>query len=215
MAGFLFLRVLAMSDRVMVFVDYQNVYRQARRAFGLDNDHHVHGQILPLRLGLVLRDMGIGERNLTEVRVYRGMPSPKWDPKGSGAADRQIALWRQNGPVKVITRPLNYRDPNAPQEKGIDVQIAVDFVRLAIEGKEGRYDVGVLFSADTDLLPALEGVCELKGPQACEVAAWAPSTGSPSVLRVKGQHIRYHYLDRTSYGRLHDPTNYRDRRRRR
>lgn len=212
MAGFFLFRWLAVANRVVVFVDYQNVYRQARRAFGLDNEHHVHGQIVPLRLGLALRDMGVGERDLAEVRIYRGMPSSTRDPKGYGAADRQIALWRQTGRLNVITRPLNYRVPDAPKEKGIDVQLAVDFVRLAIEG---RYDAGVLFSADTDLLPALEAVCELRGSAACEVAAWAPPGSSPNILRVKDQHLRYHYLDRRWYERLHDPTDYSVRRRRR
>lgn len=213
MAGFLFSApAIVVGSRVVVFVDYQNVYRQARRAFGLDSEHHVHGQILPLRLGLLLKNMGLGDRDLTEVRIYRGMPSSTRDPKGYGAADRQIALWSQTGRVNPITRPLNYRQPDAPKEKGIDVQIAVDFVRLAIEGK---YDAGVLFSADTDLVPALEAVCELKGPTACEVAAWAPQTGSPHILRVQGQRLRYHYLDRTRYEHVHDSTDYSVRRRRR
>lgn len=178
----------------------------------MEADHHIHGQIVPLRLGLALRDMGIRPRELAEVRVYRGMPSSARDPKGYGAADRQIALWRQAGLVNVITRPLNYRDPVKPKEKGIDVHLAVDLVRLAIES---RYDAGVLFSADTDLLPALEAVCELKGPGACEVAAWAGPGGSPSILRVKDHRLRYHYLDRRWYERLHDSTDYSERRRRR
>lgn len=213
MAGFLFFApAIVVGSRVVVFVDYQNVYRQARRAFELDSQHHVHGQIHPLRLGLVLKGMGIDDRDLAEVRIYRGMPSSERDPKGYGAANRQIALWRQTALLNPITRPLNYRQPDVPKEKGIDVQIAVDFVRLAIEGK---YDAGVLFSGDTDLLPALEAVCELKGPAACEVAAWVPEKGSPNILRVKGQQLRCHYLDRTWYQRMHDPTDYSVRRRRR
>lgn len=201
-----------MADRVVVFIDYQNVYRAARQAFGLDGDHHVHGQVHPLRVGIALKNNGVGDRELSEVRVYRGMPSAERDPKSYGAADRQTALWRNTGRVTVRTRPVNYRDPDAPKEKGIDVQIAVDFVRMAIEGE---YDVGVLFSADTDLLPALEAVCELKGEQACETAAWAPRAGSPSILRVRGRRLRYHYLDEDWYGRLFDPVDYTTRRRRR
>lgn len=201
-----------MADRVMVFIDYQNIYRGARKAFDLDSGHHVHGQVLPLRVGLALKNNGIGERELMEVRVYRGMPSAKRDARGYGAADRQNALWRNTDRVTVRTRPLNYRDPDAPKEKGIDVQIAVDFVRMAIED---RYDMGILFSTDTDLLPALEAVCDLKGELACEAAAWVPPVGSPSILRVKGKQVRYHYLDRQWYERLRDPTDYNVRRRRR
>jgi len=204
-------RPARVADRVAVFIDYQNIYMGARGAFNL-TDHYMHGQVHPLRVGLALKNMGVGERDVVDVRIYRGMPSPERDPKGYGAADRQIALWRNTGKVTVRTRPLNYRDPFQPKEKGIDVQIAVDYVRMAIENK---YDVGVLFSADTDLLPALEAVCEMKGERSCEVAAWVPEHGSPSVLRVKGSQIRFHYLDRAWYDRLYDPTDYNARRRRR
>ena len=58
----------------------------------------------------------------------------------------------------MITRALRYPpDWSAAlaQEKGVDVALAVDFVKLAIEGE---YDVGVMMSTDNDLLPALEVV---------------------------------------------------------
>ena len=58
----------------------------------------------------------------------------------------------------MITQGLRYPPtwPTDPaQEKGIDVALAIDFVRLAITG---AYDVGVMMSTDTDLLPALRFV---------------------------------------------------------
>ena len=58
----------------------------------------------------------------------------------------------------MITQGLRYPPtwPTDPaQEKGIDVAWAIDFVRLAITG---AYDVGVMMSTDTDLLPALRFV---------------------------------------------------------
>ena len=48
----------------------------------------------------------------------------------------------------MITRSLRYPQgwPTLPaQEKGIDVALAVDFVKLALEGD---YDVGVMLSTD-------------------------------------------------------------------
>ena len=39
------------------------------------------------------------------------------------------------------------------EEKGIDVLIALD---LALGARDDRYDVAVLVSADTDLVPAIE-----------------------------------------------------------
>jgi hypothetical protein len=71
----------------------------------------------------------------------------------------------------VIRRQLNYRDwPNRPpQEKGIDVALAVDLMHLAFRK---QYDALVLFSSDTDLLPALETVVQLRLGHV-EVACWA------------------------------------------
>jgi hypothetical protein len=60
----------------------------------------------------------------------------------------------------VCTRLLNYRDPSEPKEKGIDVLLAIDFVMMAMRRE---YDIGVLCSADTDLVPTLEAVVTLKG----------------------------------------------------
>ena len=148
MVGFHFWGPL-LTKRVAVFVDYQNVYMGARHCFfpgGTDN--HVDGQIDPLKLGKCLAGP---DRELSEVRVYRGLPSSAEDSKGYGAADRQMALWRQSNKVKPLTRPLNYRDRAHPKEKGIDVMLAVD---LAVSMYRGDYDVAILFSADTDLLPA-------------------------------------------------------------
>jgi uncharacterized LabA/DUF88 family protein len=156
MAGVFLVRGTCVPDRVAVFVDYQNVYMEARRVFGLQHEPAPAGQIKPNLAGRALTRMGVGDRVLSEVRIYRGFPSTKYDQKGYDACLRQVSIWRQRPDVTVTTRTLNYRDPDFPREKGIDVALAVDFVRLAIEG---AYDVGVMFSHDTDLLPALGGWC--------------------------------------------------------
>jgi uncharacterized LabA/DUF88 family protein len=213
MAGF-FYRGRMTVTRVAVFIDYQNVYRGAQRAFfGSDSSHHIAGQVNPLKLGLVLAGTEEPDRELVEVRTYRGLPSSKHDPIGYAAAYRQITLWENEALVVARHRPINYRDPRNPREKGIDVLLAVDFVMMAIREE---FDVGVIFSADTDLLPALEAVAEAKGPQACEVAAWIPSDGtSPIVLRPPGLRVRVHGLNEQRKPQLHDPNDSSRRRRRR
>jgi len=95
----------------------------------------------------------------------------------------------------VTARPLRYPwDDLAskPEEKGIDVQIALDFVMMAVRGE---YGVGVLMSGDTDLLPALEEVIRLGQPTA-EVAAGghqpvkdADSVSRPHASTVSGSTI--------------------------
>jgi uncharacterized LabA/DUF88 family protein len=202
------------STRVAVFIDYQNVYMGARSAFCPGSPSHVDGQIDPLKVGGLLKPVGAPHRELVAVRIYRGMPSSEHDPKGYGAAYRQVSMWKKHPLITPCTRPLNYRNPRDPKEKGIDVLLAVDFVLMA---SRKQYDVGVIFSADTDLAPALEAVIDMKSEQACEVACWVPSpgNGSPRAIGVKGHVLMRHGLGEARYRTVHDPTDYTMRRRRR
>ena len=200
--------------RVVLFVDYQNAYRRARDAF---HDHRVDphwlGQIIPARLGAVVaRRVGDPERVLHQVRVYRGMPNGALDPKGYGATRRQVAVWSRDPLVAVTTRSLRYpRDypRSGAQEKGIDVQLALDFAMMAVRDE---YDVGVLMSNDTDLRPALEEVIN-SGTHAVEVATWQPLPGRDRFrLRLSGRSADMqpycHWIDRAAYAAIQDNTDY-------
>ena len=88
----------------------------------------------------------------------------------------------------------------------VDVVLAVDFVVMAVTR---TYDVGILVSTDTDLVPALEAVVGLggnRGPRA-EVAAWTSSRGAPR-LRVSQVRLWCHYLRVDDYRGMVDPTDY-------
>jgi hypothetical protein len=94
----------------------------------------------------------------------------------------------------VIRRQLNDRGWPAlpPQEKGIDVQIAVDLIQAAFTG---HYAALVLFSSDTDLLPALETVVDHRLGHV-EVACW--SGFKP--LRFSGTNLPWcHFLNETDW----------------
>ena len=119
---------------------------------------------------------------------------------------RQCAAWERSGAV-VITRPLRYprewpRD--RAQEKGIDVQLAIDFVAGAIDDS---YDTGIVCSTDTDLLPALEFVATRFGRERAETAAWL-SSGKGSELRLRRPSTWCHRLELTDYESVRDPTDY-------
>lgn len=78
-----------------------------------------------------------------EVRVYRGRPNPERQPGAAAANDRQTAMWERSDQVTVIRRNLQYpSDYPASQasEKGIDVAIAVDMIRLGMSGLHGYRD---------------------------------------------------------------------------
>lgn len=199
-----------MSERVVVFLDHQNVYHGAREAFHAWGAPPQDGQIDPRKLGeLITRDSPF-ERELVQVRVYRGEPDSTKDPKGYGACSRQVEAWRRDPLVVPVTRTLSYPwdwPKSKPREKGIDVALAVDFVVMAIRG---AYDVGIIMSTDTDLKPALEAVIGLRSglfPR-CELAAWSAPTGHSRRLSVPGAKLWCHWIDEDGYRGVADPTDY-------
>ena len=117
---------------------------------------------------------------------------------------RQLDAWRDDG-VAIITRPL-IGPPHRPREKGVDVELALDFFAGAIDGD---FDVGIIFSADADILPAFEKVLDPK--RALEVGVelatwWRPPATAPRLAR--SLRIPHHRLDRDAYERVRDRRNY-------
>jgi hypothetical protein len=87
-----------------------------------------------------------------------------------------------------------------------DVQLAIDFVTGAIDGD---YDVGVIASTDTDLVPAVDFVLtRIAGIRAVEVVAWVDPGGYGPRLQSKVRPVWCHYLKRADYDRIADATNY-------
>lgn len=198
-----------MPERVVLFVDAQNVYHGARHAFFPAVGSHIEGQTDPIRVGQLLCARGpVGsKRDLREVRIYTGRPESSKQPRAYGAHMKQCAAWEQAGCI-VIPRTLRYPFgwPQRPaEEKGIDVALAIDFVMGAVDDE---YDVGVIFSTDTDLRPALEVVAERfnRSPRA-EVAAWKSSAANRR-LSVKGRSLWCHFLDANDYVTVSDATDY-------
>lgn len=204
-----------MTDRVVVFLDWQNVYKGAREAFCSYGAPHWEGQVQPLALGRLIAADSPFDRRLHQVRVYRGQPDATRDPKGYAANARQIAAWRRSPMVDVTVRTLRYprgwpsshRAGEKPQEKGIDVALAIDFVTLAVAGE---YEVGVLMSTDTDLKPALEAVAQLTPTHGvrAEVAAWSSAAGHSRRLSIGSRRLYCHWLGKDLYHQAADPTDY-------
>jgi uncharacterized LabA/DUF88 family protein len=200
------------TKRVVVLIDYQNVLNDARRAFCNRPFSAADGQVDPLRYGQhIARQQPLGtsgRRRLGEVRVYRGRPDPRKEGQTYAAHMRQSAAWEQSG-VTVITRPLRYPREwprHRVEEKGIDVQIAIDAVMRAINRE---LDVAVLASTDTDLRPVLEAfhVLPLDPQPIIETAAWSSERLSKK-LQIPGHHVWTHFLHDGDYRRLRDSRDY-------
>ncbi len=197
-----------MADRVALFIDYQNVYMCARTAYAPVDAPASAGQIHPMKLGEFLRGRPLpagarDQRRLSEVRVYRGIPSQQRDSRAYGASRRQMAAWESAG-ASVSARTLNYPPTSKPREKGIDVSLAIDLVTGAVDR---RFDVVILFSTDTDLIPAIEFI--VARPELgvdVEVAAWTGHANRP--LAVSGHHLWCHRLDAEDYTVVQDTTVY-------
>jgi uncharacterized LabA/DUF88 family protein len=197
-------------ERVVVFIDEANVFEDAKRTFR-NADRPVTGRIKPWKYGLLLADrQPFGAtllRELVGVRVYAGTPSSSKEPAAYGAHRKQAAAWEKSG-ADVLARPLRYPQDwpkSRPEQKGVDVQIAIDIVVMAIRNE---YDVAILASADTDLRPALEACDELDQCPTLEVAAWKGETGYANKLTLPGKHLWCHHLNLEDYNSVADRTSY-------
>lgn len=197
------------EETLVLFIDDKNFYHGARRAFFSEADPHYYGQINPIELGRLVsaRSLPTHTRNLYQVRVYTGIPEATKEPKTYSAHIKQRTVW-ENAGVEVISRALRYPDDwpsSKAEQKGVDVALAVDFVTFAIDGK---YNVGIIASTDSDLKPALEYVWH-KCKDRChiEVVAWNNPL-KRSRLSISGHNIWCHWLDKTDYDSIADLTDY-------
>jgi uncharacterized LabA/DUF88 family protein len=190
----------------IVFIDYQNMYRGAREAFGWEDEPGYVGNFRPLALGRAL--VGSLGGTLAQVRAYTGVPHPEKDTRGHAIMQRRLAAWKADGPdlVEVLDRTLRY-PPREGREKGVDVQLAVDFVRLAIEG---TYKRGFLVSCDTDLVPAVEFVAD--SYQDIEVFAigWKAIDGAETAapLDIPSKRLTRRVMSNDFFERARDRTNH-------
>ena len=138
--------------RTVSFIDGQNLFRHAKDAFG-----HYHPNYDPQKLSdAVCQVHGWSNRG---VRFYTGVPSAERQPMWHGYWTRRLTAMRRAG-IAVTSRPLRYRvervllqdgsshEIPVQREKGIDLRLGLDVVRMA---RHGELDVAVIFSQDQDL----------------------------------------------------------------
>lgn len=149
----------ASPKRAVAFVDGQNLYHAVREALGYTySNYDIHA--------LAQRIYQSRGWDLVQVRFYTGIPTPADNPFWHGFwANKLRALsWQQ---VYVYARQLRYRNKRvvlpdgtehtflAGEEKGIDIRIAIDVIRMA---HHKEYDVAVIFSQDQDLSEVAEEI---------------------------------------------------------
>jgi uncharacterized LabA/DUF88 family protein len=196
-----------------VLIDYQNVHLTARDTFApprtdardtlvspaafADRIAHVRASTAP----------SVEPAEIASVRVFRGVPSNANQPRLYSAAQAQRSQWTRDGRVQVHYRTLRYGNWPAepPREKGVDVHLAVELVRIALLAID--VDVVIVASHDTDLEPALEMAAQA-GRVAVETAGWAGCRR----LRVPDVAIRHTSLDSADFMAVRDRRDYWGRR---
>lgn len=197
--------------RAIAFVDGQNLYYHSKSAFG-----YTYPNYDPLTLAQrICADQGWES---VEVYFYTGVPSAMDKPFWNHFWTAKMAVMGTRG-IKTFSRQLRYRNqtitiPNgtetiAPvgQEKGIDVRIALDIVRYALED---RYDVALIFSQDQDLSEAVEDVKKISILKNRWIKVACAFPVSPTVTKPRGINgTDWIRIDRTTYDACLDPNDYR------
>jgi len=121
--------------------------------------------------------------------------------------------------IKTFSRSLRYRNQTVRlsddtfttilvgQEKGVDIRIALDVVRLA---RENRYDVALVFSQDQDLSEAADEVRAISVQQSRWIKVACAFPISPTAANRRGINgTEWIRIDRATYDACLDPNDYR------
>lgn len=195
----------------VAFLDGQNLFHAVRESFGYtfpNYDVRKLAETVCKAQGWVLG----------QTRFYTGVPDPTDDPKWHFFWAKKLAVMgRQN--VHVYSRSLRYRNrvvtlPDktthtylAGEEKGIDVRIALDIIRLA---HRRQYDVALIFSQDQDLSEVAEEIRVIAQEQDRWIKVACVFPVSPTTRNRRGiNKTDWIKIDRTTYDACLDSRDYR------
>ncbi|TSC58267.1 MAG: hypothetical protein Greene041619_698 [Candidatus Peregrinibacteria bacterium Greene0416_19] len=150
--------------RAVIFVDGSNWYHKLRKllnvntvAGGAETKPPVDFDLRGFAQNLIAPD------TLVEIRYYIGkVRRVKGDAKSEAMyanQQRLIGFLQQQKVTIGFGHLINYPDGSF-HEKGVDILLAVEMIRLVLEKK---YDVAYLVSSDTDLVPAVDECKRLGG----------------------------------------------------
>ena len=161
-----------MTESVGVFLDYENVHRTAHNLYMNYGSPLYETVVDPVKVAERLVALRSRPSTLTGVWVYRGRPVPAHQPTPASANDLQADAWSNDPRMHLFRRDLKYDVHGdgsfTAREKGVDVALAVGLTEGALDHK---FDAAIVFSGDTDLVPALELVFHRRLIN-LEIAAW-------------------------------------------
>jgi len=199
------------TKRAVCFIDGQDLFHSAKAAFGFTFPNYDVS-------ALARYVCGVNNWNCAGVRFYTGVPDAGdkpfwnhfWTAKGA-------QMGRED--VVVFTRSLKYRNrevrlPDGTthtfldgDEKGIDVRLALDVIRLA---HKREYDVAVIFSRDQDLSEVADEVREIAKDQDRWIRMASAFPYSPAVKTFRGiNNTQWIKIERAAYEACIDKRDYR------
>jgi uncharacterized LabA/DUF88 family protein len=194
----------------MAFFDGQNLYQHAKDAFG----HH-HPNYDPIKLHNYVCEQNGWKPNL--VRFYTGVPDPIETEMWAGYWSNRVLAMKRAG-IVVTTRPIRYRKETVvvdgvsktvttPQEKGIDVRLALDIVSFA---RKKNFDVAVVFSQDQDLQEIVQEVHDISKEQDRWIKVVSAFPYGPSASSKRGiDKTQWVKIGKDEYDKCIDQHDYR------
>jgi uncharacterized LabA/DUF88 family protein len=107
----------------------------------------------------------------------------------------------------VFTAPLRYDQNGTPREKGIDVRIALDLIRMA---RKNEFDVALLFSQDNDFSEVADEIRAISKEYGRWIKIVSAFPYDPMKPRTKGvRKTDWLRISKSDYDSCIDPTDYR------
>lgn len=199
------------AKRAIAFFDGQNLFHCAKAAFG-----YTYPNYDPVALANAICSQQQWQN--CGVRFYTGVPDASDNPFWNHFWTAKGAQMGRQG-VHVYTRPLRYRNkqirlPDGTlysfldgDEKGIDVRIALDVIRLA---HQRAFDVALLFCRDQDLSEAAEELRLIARDQNRWIKIASAYPYSPAIRGTRGiNKTDWIRIERALYDSCLDSRDYR------
>ncbi len=195
----------------MTFFDGQNLFYAVKKAFG-----YTYPNYDPLALSqTACRMQGW---ILQETRFYTGLPDRGDNAVWNHFWMAKLASMGKRG-IKTYSRSLKYTNEKAilpdgtstvvriGREKGIDIRIALDVVRMA---RENFYDVALIFSQDQDLSEVADEVRSISILQNRWIKVACAFPSDPSYGNKRGiERTEWIRIDKATYDTCIDQNDYR------
>jgi uncharacterized LabA/DUF88 family protein len=193
--------------RVIAFVDGQNLFYAAKQAFGYTYPNYDAIKLSQLTCDKYGTIQNINCK-LVKLYFYTGMPLQDVDATKNRFWKSKLAAMGRNEIVSTFSRPLVCRE-GIWQEKGIDVRLALDAIRLA---HQNEYDIALIFSQDQDFSELAIDIERVALAQKRQITAISAYPNSANSTNKKGIYKTYWFkVDKNLYDIAIDHYDYRKR----